>query len=59
MLINIPDHTILDKTILHSLHGPNRKEGLPDYCSHRAQGGKDTSQEYKWYPGMVPCYHGT
>ena len=58
MFLNISDHIVLDQTILHSLHGPNREEGLPDYCSHCAQGGQDTAQEYKWYPGMVPCDHG-
>ena len=58
-MLNISDHIIVDQIILHSLHGPNREEGLPDNIPHSAQGGQDTSQEYKWYPGMVPCDHGT
>ena len=56
MLI-ISEHIIVDQIILHTLHGPNREEGLPDNIPHSAQGGQDTPQEYKWCPGMVPCYH--
>ena len=48
----------LDELIIHSQHGPDREERLPDYLPDGTQGQQHPTQEHYCNSGTIPCDHG-